>query len=176
MKDRVLASRYVLALENVVGGSELESTFEQLISISDAIITSNAWAAIQSPVLDVEKKKSLINAICSKLKASNAVENFFYVLLDKNRIQLLQSISKQASERLADVKKEVLVLVEADEGFSEKDENALSQYVAKKTNKTVKLELNRVSDSLGGFKAYVDNVVYDGSVESAIDKLKLSFN
>lgn len=176
MKDRVLASRYVLALENVVGNSELESTFEQLISVSKAIITSNAWASIQSPVLDVEKKKALISSICSKLNTNKVIGNFFYVLLDKNRIQLLPSISKHASERLGDVKKEVLVLVETDEGFSAKDEAFLSQYVASKTNKSVKLELKRVTDSLGGFKAYVDNVVYDGSVESAIDKLKLSFN
>jgi F-type H+-transporting ATPase subunit delta len=176
MKDRVLASRYVLALENVVGESELESVYEQLISISDAFITSNAWSSLQSPVLDIAKKKELIKALCSTLKTNSVIENFFYVLLDKNRIQLLPTISKQASERLSDLKKEILVLVEADQGFSSKDEARLSQYVANQTKKNVKLELKRVDDSLGGFKAYVDNVVYDGSVESALDKLKLSFN
>lgn len=176
MKDRVLASRYVLALENVVGEADLEAVYEQLISISEAIITSTAWASIQSPVLDIEKKKDLLKALCSKVKANAVIENFFYLLLDKNRIQLLPTISKQASDRLSDIKKEILVLVEADEGFSSKDETALSQYVADKTKKNVKLELKRVTDSLGGFKAYVDNVVYDGSVESALDKLKLSFN
>ena len=76
---------------------------------------------------------------------------------------------------MLDAKNQIEVVVDTTDGFGKKEQEMLTKYLKDVTQKDISLSINIKDNMLGGFKATVDNILYDGTVENALDKLKLSF-
>jgi F0F1-type ATP synthase delta subunit len=177
MKEGILAKRYVEALKQSAIGQDVSQVLQSVVSFSDTMLSAkDSWGKIQGPYLSMDKKITLIQELAKKCISNELAIHFLCLLTRKNRLSLLPFIAKQATQLLSELSNEVYVVVSADSGFSTKDERVLTQLIENGTKKKVKMSIIRSDDSLGGFKATVGHVVYDGTVENSIDTFKLSFN
>jgi F-type H+-transporting ATPase subunit delta len=177
MKSGVLAKRYVDALYQSADNKHAEKLLQNIVDFSALVtLAEDAWKNLQGPLLSLDKKESLINVLAKKCGVADEGCHFLCLLARKDRLGLLPFIAKQAEQQISDLNKELFVVVDADSGFSSSDERSLVQLIEADSKKKVKLNVIRKDSSLGGFKAAVGHVVYDGTVENSIDTFKLSFN
>lgn len=177
MKEGILAKRYVDALSQATDEKNLVSVLQSIVSFSDSVTAAeSAWKILDGPFLSLDKKETLVKKLAQMSETSEVSTHFLCLLARKKRLSLLPFIANQVEQLLIKLKNELYVVVDADNGFSSADEVVLTKLIEKDTNKKVKLNIVRSEKSLGGFKATVGHVVYDGTVENSMDTLKLSFN
>jgi len=176
MKDSLVSSRYIEALVQSVEKKEIESVLTALIQLIDIIETEDfLWDVLKSPVIDKRKKESILSELLPVLSTNKHFKNFILLLVTKDRLSLLKTMKYLVKNALLDAKNQIEVVVDTTDGFGKKEQEMLTKYLKDVTQKDISLSINIKDNMLGGFKATVDNILYDGTVENALDKLKLSF-
>ena len=123
------------------------------------------------PKLDKNDKKELIKTIFSK-DASQILVNFLMVLIDKDRIDLLNEIvvafNQMVNEHFGIVEGTVYSAVP----LSDAQLNQLTYVFTKKLNQKVKLNVVIDPSLLGGYKVNLGDVVYDNTIKLQLKNLK----
>ena len=177
MRDSVVLKRYLEALVQSVQKSDVESVLIALIKLIHTVENEQGlWDVLQSPAIDKAKKEAVLCDILPMFSTNKVFRNFIIFMVKKDRILLLKSMRFLVKEALLKVKNQLEVVVDTTDGFGAKEQKMLSKYLKDMTQKDIFLSINIDEKMLGGFKAKVNNVLYDGTVENALDKLKLSFN
>jgi F-type H+-transporting ATPase subunit delta len=167
-----VSSRYARALADVVtagkmAGSELvEDQLKGFLGMLQE--SADLKNVLTSPAVKPKQKKSLVEALGSKLGFSAAARNFLFVLIDHKRIPLLHEILPlfriEMDSRLGMVQADVTSA--APLGHMERV--ALEAAVAKRTGKTVRATYQVDPALIGGAITRVGSTVYDGSVREQL--------
>jgi F-type H+-transporting ATPase subunit delta len=177
MKQRLLAVKYVLALKDSAIGNDAEKILTQAIELCDFIASKeDVWEFFKSPIVVFENKKNVIQEIIKTIQADKLVEEFILLLLRKNRInilnELIHEMKKELNELLDQVNAEIIMPGE----MSDIDKEAFINQIKPLSNKKLKVTYKIDPSIIGGFKIKIDNLLYDGSIQNALQKINESFN
>ena len=169
----VIADRYAQALFEV--GEETQTTSELYQELSElvGILNENKdlYNFLKSPLISREDKKNVMQNIF-KNQLSDNMNNFFKVVIDKDRMSTIEYI-KESYKSLLNDKNNILegTAITAVK-LSEKEIKDLEKNLSIKYNKNV--TLNNIVDEaiLGGVLVKLGNEEIDGTVRTRLSKMK----
>ncbi|MDR1774257.1 MAG: F0F1 ATP synthase subunit delta [Clostridioides sp.] len=169
----IVARRYADALFQIGEEDNLTGKlYKEMNDIIDIIQSSNELnKALKSPLVSRQEKKNLLRAIL-RGQANNYVQNFLFVLVDKDRMSSLINIS-EAYKELLNKKNNVLEgKVITAIALDNKEIEELQLKLSSKYNKNIVLENIVDENILGGVLVRLGNEEIDGTVLNRLNSLK----
>lgn len=117
-------------------------------------------------------KKKVLASVAKSLVLKPLTRNFLFVLADKQRLSELRAILRDFRERLDELAGRVRATVTTATTLSPLESKRIQAALQKASGKTVILESRTDPTILGGVVTRVGNVVLDGSVRSALTKVR----
>jgi F-type H+-transporting ATPase subunit delta len=131
--------------------------------------------AIANPIFAVEDRKRILQAALAKSSFLDMVKNFLNLLLEKNRIGAIESITEyyaRLTDELSNIARaEIITARPLKEEALERIESSLERLTSKK----IRSEVKEDQDLIGGIVVKIGDMVLDGSVKAQIEGLKESF-
>jgi len=161
----VAANRYARALIDVLPPAKAEEGYEQLVNLNQLLDKEvEARKHFENPTVPVDRRKFLLNEIADRLGFSTHIRNFVNLLIERNRLPLLDEIirayQKFLDERLGIVRASVTAALPLDDG----QRRELTAKLEKATGKRVRMEVSVDHNLLGGVVARVGSTIYDGTL------------
>jgi F-type H+-transporting ATPase subunit delta len=170
-----IASRYARALVEVVLEQKIEpnSAIQQVNSIVQAVRESGDLRKIwESPGVPAAQKRRLLDAIASQMSVSRPVRNFYAVLIDHQRIPMVQQIARQFEVELNAQLGFAEAQVTSARELSSEQKRELEARVSTMTGKKVRAHYASDPALLGGVMVQLGSTIYDGSVRGQLQKLR----
>jgi len=169
----VAANRYARALLDVLYPSNAQAGYDQLERLNTVLVEHpDARRLLENPTVPVERRKALVKEITGALGSIPQVRNFIDILIDRNRLDLLDEIvstyQKYLDQKLGVVRASVTAAVPLDES----QRSILMTQLQKATGKQVRMEVSVDPNLLGGVVARVDSTIYDGSLRQQLESFK----
>ena len=168
-----LAKRYSEALTEVAKNkNELDTVWTDLQTVEESITSVKEMANFLShPVIPVFEKKDMVKSVFEG-KINNDVLNLLYILLEKNKINLLSTILYCFEESMDEAKNilkvGVVSAVEIDEDLKHK----LQEKLENKLNKLVKFDFETKPEIIAGVVLKIQDKVIDGSMAAKLESFK----
>lgn len=176
MSDFNVSSRYANALLAVATESNL---FDEISNDVNFVLANlqqvkELKVALQSPVLKLEKKLQILEAVFKEKVNAKTLE-FLKFVLKKNRETLLIQILKRFCS-LRDNKQGIAKIdLKVAFDISEELKLKLNKRLEDITKKKVFLDVKKDESIIGGFIAKHEDIVYDASVKHSLELLKDHF-
>ncbi|MEY3284995.1 MAG: ATP synthase F1 subunit delta [Acidobacteriota bacterium] len=169
-----IANRYARALADVITergeAAEVTADLESFAELQRG--HADLLAVFASPVVNVERKRAVLNELLSRLALRQTAANFLQLLLTNSRLhqleRMLVALGREIDRRGNFVTAEVTTAREIDE--KQKDELRNSLKAA--TGKEVRLSFRTDPAIIGGVVTRIDSLVYDGSVKNQLAQMK----
>lgn len=172
----VVANRYARALMDVLYPNKAESGLHQLQSFA-SLLTEQVSARnfLQNPSIAGGRRHRMLKEIADALGFDRPVGNFVNILMDRNRLPLLEEIIAQY-QRLMDQQMGVVrARVTSASSLNEVQQRELAGKLEEITGKQVLLEVVVDPSLIGGVIAQVGSTIYDGSVRQQLLAFKSRF-
>ena len=171
----VAASRYAKALLDVLYPSKAEAGRDQLKEFLSVLSTEqSARQILENPTLSSQTRRELVSKIGDALGLDTPIRNFLGLLIDRNRLDLLDEIATTYEtlfdEKLGVVKAHVTTAFELDSNQREQ----VSARLHALTGKKVRMETSVDPSLIGGMVAKVGSTIYDGSIRQQLQTFKNS--
>lgn len=170
------SKRYAFALYSIAEkNNNIEQVKTEFSHIVEGFMAIPQWETItKNPTLDhKEKAKKFLEGV-SKFNVIPEVENFFKVLVSRQRTVFLQDIYKEFVN-IYNFKKDIeVVIIETATDLSEAEKNKIESFIKKQGLNVQEVELNEVinEELISGFKFMFDAKQYDSSMRTKLDNLK----
>lgn len=176
MIERTLAKRYAAALLRVTDAEgSTEETESVLLALRDAYRASRPFREmLASPRVPRTAKKALLRKILEG-KAKPSLVDFFDLLVDKNRIEILPEVS-DVFDRLADASHGVVrVKVQSWRPLTDAQRATLSEKLVRMTGKKIAIEAETDARLKGGMLVRIGDSIVDGTVAHRLKSLAERF-
>ncbi|KAF0116400.1 MAG: F-type H+-transporting ATPase subunit delta [Hyphomonadaceae bacterium] len=147
----------------------------------DAAALMNAFAAsndlrnaMKSPLYATADKIAALTQICAKLKASKILVNFVSVVAANGRSGELPAMFKEFLEKSASARGVVNAKIETAAALNNEQIGELSNSLGRALGKQVEVETSIKPELLGGLVVKIGSVLFDDSIKSKLDRLKIS--
>jgi F-type H+-transporting ATPase subunit delta len=169
----VAANRYARALIDVLYPEKAEAGHQQLEQFLSLLNSQpDARRFLENPTTAGERRKRMLTEISNALKMDQKVANFIGILVDRDRLPILEEIvvtyQKFLDEKLGIVRARVTSAQSLDPG-QQKD---LAARLEKATGKQIRMEVAVDPSLIGGLVAQVGSTIYDGSVRQRLQTFK----
>jgi F-type H+-transporting ATPase subunit delta len=169
-----LARRYARALVSLGEdqknldkiGADLRA-FAQAMKVSDELTR-----ILSNPAFPRADRKKIVDALATRFAVQPVTRTFFYVLLDKERLDQLPAISREIDALLEARAGRIQAEVTSATPLSAAQLTAITATLEKLSGKKVQIEKREDPALLGGVVAKVGDVVYDGSVRTQLRQLR----
>lgn len=182
MSVTTVANRYARALADVISehGSERGSERGEVIGVQDDL---RRFAELQaehqqlrdlfaSPVINVERKRAVLDELLKRLVLRPIAANFLQLLLTNSRLhqldEMLRALGREIDLRTGVVTAEVTTAREIDEN----QKSQLQSSLKSATGKEVRLSFRTDPSIIGGVVTRIDSLVYDGSIRNQLAQVK----
>jgi F-type H+-transporting ATPase subunit delta len=170
-----VGSRYARAFADVVlaRGLKGDQVRQELRILAELVVRNTELRRVwESPALGAEKKRAVLDAIVARSAISRPVRNFIAVLIDHERVALLEQIVQQFEQELD----RRLGIVEAEitsaRDLADEVKRALERQVEKMVGRKVRARYSRDQKLLGGAVVRVGSTIYDGSVLGQLNRIR----
>jgi F-type H+-transporting ATPase subunit delta len=166
--------RYAKALMQIGEAGGNQAALQQELSRISTLVKGNAdlTRLVQNPLVPPAKKSQVFDAVLSQAGASNTLRNFFKVVAQAGRLNLLADMDA-AFHELVDLRAGIVeAKVSSTQPLTEGQTAALSASLAQRTGKTVRLRWTEDQSLLGGLRVQVGSTVYDASLQGQLKQLK----
>jgi F-type H+-transporting ATPase subunit delta len=169
----VAANRYARALIEALYPEKAEAGAEQIQSFA-AVLKDHPEGRIllQNPAMGGDRRQRLMKEISSALGLDRRVSNFVNILIDRNRLPLLDEIiaeyQRLLDQRMGIVRARVTTAQTLEAG----QHRELAARLAEVTGKQVRMEVAVDPALIGGVIAQVGSTIYDGSVRQQLQAFK----
>ncbi|MFT5429797.1 MAG: F-type H+-transporting ATPase subunit delta [Myxococcota bacterium] len=173
-----IARRYAKAL---VGLCNKDKSHEQTARDLDKVLkaldgAAEVEAALGSRAIPASTKKKVVQSIAKSLMLRPLTTDFLCYLADKQRTDEIRGIAANFAVRLDEIAGRVPVSVVAAKPLTTLEKQRIKSALEKVTGKTVLLEASVDAEILGGVVTRVGNIVLDGSVRTALNKMKVQLH
>lgn len=177
MKRDILAGRYLKALTNTLDSDSLVPVLGQLTEII-TVIKSNETVKLffESPAVPQSDKVKALNTFIDKSGLGKELGNFLRLLAKNNKFELLSDMDLHIDKAIDTQLNQSSAIVFSSSPLTDKQEQDLVTYLKDSTDKTIKAKFKQSDEFIGGFKAILDNTIYDGTLENSINLLLRSTN
>ena len=132
----------------------------------------DARRLLENPTMAGERRKRLLKEIYNALSLDRRVANFIDILVDRDRLPILEEIietyQKFLDERLGIVRARVTSAHSLDPS----QQQDLAARLAKATGKLIRMDVSVDPSLIGGVIAQVGSTIYDGSVRQQLQSFK----
>lgn len=173
MRDRKVATRYAGALLNSAkAAGVLEGVAESYAAVLDAVAgNAQITTFMDSPQVATQEKKALLKNVFGD-KIEPVLLHFFYLLLDKNRIENTRDIGEEFAALVEDemgvIRAQVVTAVTLADDLSADLKARLAAFTGKK----VILEKKVDPAVIGGVCVTLKDKVLDGTVRTNLELLR----
>jgi len=174
MIHETIAKKYARALiELALEEKQLERCGREIESFGILIKENEQlWGLFTGPAGDVALRRSALDAVLAKTQYLGLVANFIRLLMDKERLALINDISR-AYGRLLDEHqgKTKARLVSAAE-LSADEIAEVTKRLSAALKREIILETSVDPSLIGGAVAYVGGLIYDGSIRTQLSTIR----
>ena len=169
----VAASRYAKALLDVLYPAKAEAGREQLLQFASVLSQhQDARLLLENPTVSAERRKDLVKKIGDTLALDPPVQNFLGLLIDRNRLDLLDEIISTYETLLDDKLGVVRARVTSALELDTKQRDEVVARLQELTGKKVRMESFVDPDLIGGLVAQVGSTIYDGSIRHQLQAFR----
>ncbi len=173
--SRALARRYAKALvENLMEHKEdFEDALAQLRRVSD-ILRANPklYRYLSQPVVPRRNRLEMGKILVGDLGLSPRIKNFVLVLVEKERVPLLDIIVEEFRKLADEALGQVRGKVRTARPLSSKELEVLSKSFQDLVGKKVVLEVEEDPSIIGGVVTLLGGVVFDGSIKGNLEQIR----
>lgn len=171
----VAASRYAKALMDVLYPSKAQGGLKQLREFSSMLsMEPDARQILENPTVSTDRRKELLRNLGDALALDTSIRNFLGLLIDRNRLDLIQEIipvyEALLDDRLGVVRAHVTSALELDAA----QQSEVAARLQALTGKRVRMEVSVDPSLMGGLVAQVGSTIYDGSIRQQLRAFKNS--
>jgi F-type H+-transporting ATPase subunit delta len=150
-----------------------EAGLEQLRSFGAVLAEQpDARRLFENPTVPAERRKGLLKEIGNALGFDRRVQNFLEILVDRNRLDILEEID-EAYQKLLDERMGVVrAFVTAAHPLDPAQRGELEAKLESVTGKQIRMEIAVDPSLIGGVVARVGSTVYDGSVRQQLEAFR----
>lgn len=169
----VAANRYAKALIDALYPEKAQAGHQQLQEFLSLLTNQpEARRFLENPTTAGERRKRLLKEISDALSMDRRVANFIGILVDRDRLRILEEIieayQKFLDERLGIVRARVTSAQTLDAA----QQKELTARLEKATGKQIRMEVAIDPGLIGGVVAQVGSTIYDGSVRQQLQAFK----
>lgn len=174
MSVTTVANRYARALADVITErgevAEVLANLRQFAELQRG--HDQLLAVFASPVINVERKRAVLNQLLARLDLRPTASNFLQLLLANSRLhqleRMLEALNREIDRRANVVTAEVTTAREIDAG----QKSELQTRLQAATGREVRLTFRTDPAIIGGVVTRIDSLVYDGSVRNQLAQIK----
>lgn len=123
---------------------------------------------IANQIFPVEDRRKILQTLLEKSTYSDVVKNFLNLLLDKNRIGIIQQITVHYERLMDDISNIARAEIVTPRPLKEDAQNKLEKVLGDLTSKTIKMEVKEDESLIGGIVVKIGDLVLDGSVKTQL--------
>ena len=169
----VAANRYAKALMDVLYPEKAEVGLQQLVDFAGLLKEQpDAGRLLQNPALSGERRKRLLKEISDALGFDRRVANFIDILIDRNRLPIIEEVITAYQKMLDDRLGIVKAMDTSARPLDAAQRKELTAKLEKITGKQVRMEVAVDPSLIGGVVAQVGSTIYDGSVRQQLQAFK----
>ena len=169
-----LAQRYAAALADAAqerkSGEALKKGLEAFASLTAG--SAELRNLLATPAISREAKHEVVAELMRKLKLSEELRNFVFVLIDQGRTGMLEEIraafEAELNSRMNIAEAEVISARE----LSSEERKRLSKVLERVAGKKIEARFWLDEKLIGGTTVKIGSTVYDGSVREQLNKLR----
>lgn len=176
MSNERIARRYAIALVALVNEQKnSDSIAENLNFVNESISQSaDLKRLLSSPIINIEKKKNIIEEIFST-KIDNVSLQYLFGVIKSGRADIILDVLSSFSNLQDELKNFVKVEIKTASEFTLEQEKELISKLEKITNKKIKPTYKIDLSLKGGFVVKIGDYVLDTSIKNQIEKLRERF-
>ena len=170
------AGRYAKALLGLAEDAKSLKTVEKNLATVKKLFADNEsiWAMAASPVYATEDKVNALLAIAAKAKLGKIVTNFIGLVAQNRRAAEIPAMIKEFDELLARRRGTQIAKVTSAKKLTGAQMSKLKSQLKKSLGRAVDVEADVDPDLLGGFVVSIGSRLYDSSLKTKIEDLKLA--
>jgi F-type H+-transporting ATPase subunit delta len=168
-------NRYARALADVVIDRKLipGRVREQVNSIAQLVAANDNLRHIwDSPSVPSDQKKKLLDAIAQRMVLDVMVRNFIAVLIDHNRIGMIDVIARQFEVELDAQLGIAEAKITSSRDLTTDERLALENQIKQITGKAVRASYATDKGLIGGAVVQIGSTIYDGSVRGQLSRIR----
>ena len=174
---RIIAKRYAKALVQLA--EEKKSVDKAKADLAAFVAAVDALPAMQkllaSPVFTPESKKAVIKELSGKLGVEATTQRFVEHLAETGRIRYIKDVNEAFQEILAERLNRASVKLTTAATVNAGDLAEMKKKLEALTGKQVDIDAKIDAALIGGAKAQIGSVVYDGTIKNQLNKMRSQF-
>jgi F-type H+-transporting ATPase subunit delta len=169
-----ISKRYARAFFEVANeGKQIEPYYNELNQFASVVAQNKSLKDfLANPVFEQANKKNVVENIIAKLKLSGMTVNFLKLLVDKNRIDILEDIVTCYRQLMDETLKKVRVNVKTAFALSVELRSFIGENLEKAIGKKVEMTVEEDPTLLGGVVIGVGDTLYDGSIKNQLNNMR----
>jgi F-type H+-transporting ATPase subunit delta len=170
---QTVARRYASALADVVTERKEEREVQQEIDQWASMIESSPELkeVFANPTVVYDQKQKVLEALIDRTRVRPTTASFLRVLLRNQRLAQLKDVADRFSQVLDERGGVVSANVTTARPLPEDMKNTVRQALMAATGRTVRVSFTTDETIIGGLVARIGSTIYDGSVQSRLDRL-----
>ncbi len=172
---RGLARRYAKALAMVCKDKciDYDETYNRLKALVDALKQDELfYKYLTTPIVNRSEKFEAAREYIKKLELPAYLENFFLLIVEKDRVAILPYIVEEFRKISDEFKGQIRGVLKVAFDVSEEEVHELERIFSEKLGKKVVLSVEKDPLIIGGAVAYIGGVVFDGSIIGNLRSIK----
>lgn len=168
-----IAKRYSDALIGIAeDNNSLDQTLVDL-KLAQSVLVSvpELNNALNNPIISFEDKKSMVDEIFAN-QISKSLINFIKILIDNNKISVLDSIIAIYEKTLNSKRNIAVAEVTSAIGLDDETVSRLKDKLQTVFKKEINLNISIDKDIIAGLVVRVDDQIIDGSVKTKLETMK----
>jgi F-type H+-transporting ATPase subunit delta len=169
----VAANRYAKALIDTLYPVRAEAGHDQLLRLNALLEDEpDARRLLENPTVPANRRRALLKEIGDALSFSSEIRNFVAILIDRNRLGILEEIIEAYQKFLDERTGVVRASVTTAQPLDSAARGELTAKLEMVTGKRVRMEVSVDPALLGGIVARVGGTIYDGSLRQQLQSFK----
>jgi F-type H+-transporting ATPase subunit delta len=172
----IVARRYARALFAIgqeAGAEALKKYGQELTLLTEMLEGAPELNRVfRNPIFGVEQKRAVLEKIFQRLELSKIVQNFCFLLAEKNRLAFLPEIQAYYAVLLDEAEGIVRGQLTTAFELAGERQGEIREMLEKQTSRKVHLDYAVQENILGGLVLKIGDKVFDASLRAQLDMLK----
>lgn len=167
------ARRYAEALLSACGEGEIETVAAELTGFAQATTESTDLKnVLLNPTFSAEERSRTLAALMEHMSLGERTRRFITLVVERDRQDELEGIAEAFDALVADKTNRATANIVSAAQLDSSQQEQLKRALEKRTGKKLDLKVTVDSSLIGGIRAEVSGIVFDGSIRAELDKLR----
>ncbi len=173
MRGTTIAHRYAQALLDIgIERENFEQLGRELIRVKALFASPDLKELFRNPKFGVPLRRKVMAELLKEVVVSSIVQNFLFLLIDRNRIRYLPQICESFEALMDGELKRLKAKITVAQSLSSSEAAKLRASFKKMMGREIILEQDLDPSIIGGVITRIDGRIYDGSIRAQLESLR----